>query len=46
MCNKQKSDFLKKIYYILIILVDFNVNLFLFPGSGSTLPEVNPDPAK
>ena len=45
MCIKQKRDLKKK--YILIILVDFYVNLsqfFLLPVSDSTLPEVDPDP--
>ena len=47
MCIKQKSDFWKK--NILKILVDFYVNLSRFsllPGSGSTFPEMDPDPAK
>ena len=48
MCIKQKSDFVK-IYDILVILTDFYVSLsrlFLLPGSGSTFPELDPDPAK
>ena len=38
----------KNIWYF-IILVDFYVNIKIFsllPGTGSTFPEVNPDPAK
>ena len=44
----KKSDFLKK-NYILVILVfvcEFIMNYFLAPGSGSTFPEADPDPAK
>ena len=40
------ADMIK--YDILIILVDFYMNLshfFLLPGSGSTFPEVDLDPA-
>ena len=47
-CIKQKSDFFKK-NYILIILVDFYASssqFFLIPGFGFTFPEVVPDPAK
>ena len=47
MCIKQKSDFFKKKYDILIILVDFYASLsrfFLLPGS--TFPELDLDPAK
>ena len=42
------SQSLKK-KYILIILVDFYASLsrfFLLPGSGSTFPEVDPDPVR
>ena len=42
--NKISDFFLKN--YILIILVDLFVNYFLLPRSGSTFPEVDPDPAK
>ena len=41
--QKMVISFLKN--YILIILVDFYAS-FLLPGSGSTFPEVDPDPAK
>ena len=47
---KKKVINYKKYIYILIILVDFYASLsryfFLEPGSGSTFPEVDPDPDK
>ena len=48
LCIKQKV-LLKKRYDILLILVYFYVSLshfFLLTGSGSTFPEVDPDPVK
>ena len=45
---KQKSDFFLTKYVIPLILVDFHLNLsrfFMLSGSGSTFPEVDPDPA-
>ena len=50
MCIKQKSDFFNNKIYILVILADFYASLSWFfcllPGSGSTCPEVDPDPTK
>ena len=43
---KQKSDFFLTKHDILKILVDFYVRLSQFFLSGSTFPEVDPNPAK
>ena len=47
LCIKQKSDFLKKMIFLLFWLNFMRVYhcLFLLPGSGSKFPEVDPDPA-